>query len=118
MVKSYYRMITGVDLVIGRIRDELRRRGLAENTVIVFASDNGYFLGERGFADKWYGYEYSLRVPLIVTDPRLPANQQGRVTDAVALNVDVAPTLLDLAGVLVPAAVQGRSLLPWLRGDK
>jgi len=117
MVKGYYRMITGVDLVIGRLRDELKRRGLAENTVIVFSSDNGYFLGERGFADKWYGYEYSLRVPLIVYDPHGPQGRRGSISDAVALNVDLPPTLLEFAGVPVPAEIQGRSLLPLVRGN-
>ena len=70
MVRGYYRMISGVDLVIGRIREALKKRGLADNTVIIFTSDNGYFLGERGFADKWYIYEHSIRVPLLVFDPR------------------------------------------------
>jgi arylsulfatase A-like enzyme len=117
MVRGYYRMISAVDQVIGRLREELERRGLAENTIVLFSSDNGYFLGERGFADKWYGYEYSLRVPLIVFDPRLDPPRRGRVLDPMALNVDVAPTLLDLAGVPVLAEMQGRSLLPLLRGD-
>jgi arylsulfatase A-like enzyme len=116
MVRGYYRMISGVDLVVGRIREALAKRGLAENTVIVFSGDNGYFLGERGFADKWYIYEYSIRVPLLVYDPRSrPA--QPRVVDRTALNVDVSPTVLELAGVAVPPPVQGRSLVPLLKGD-
>lgn len=115
MVRGYYRMITGVDRVVGRIREALRQRGLAENTVIVYSSDNGYFLGERGFADKWYGYEESLRVPLIVFDPR---RRQHAETDAVSLNVDIPPTLLDLAGVTLPASYQGRSLAPLLEGGR
>jgi arylsulfatase A-like enzyme len=117
MVRGYYRMITGVDRVIGRLRQELGRRGLARNTVVVFTSDNGYFLGERGFADKWYGYEQSLRVPLIVFDPRPGRARRNSVEDRIALNVDVAPTLLDLAGVRAPEELQGRSLLPLVRGD-
>jgi len=116
MVRAYYRMITGVDRVIGRIRLALQDRGLADNTIIVFCSDNGYFLGERGFADKWYGYEYSIRVPMIIHDPRLPPRLQGRELPPVALNVDIAPTLLDLAGLRPPTTMQGRSLAPWLRG--
>ena len=63
MVAGYYRMISGVDLAIGRIIKQITASGLADNTVIVFLSDNGYFLGERGFADKWYIYEPSIRVP-------------------------------------------------------
>ena len=114
MVKGYYRMITGIDRVVGRIRQDLDRRGLAENTVIVFMSDNGYFLGERGFADKWYMYEYSLRVPLIVCDPRI--HNQPATVDAMALNVDIAATLLDFAGVGPAPLQQGRSLVPLIRG--
>jgi arylsulfatase A-like enzyme len=116
MVKGYYRMISGVDRVVARLRAELKKRGLAENTVIIFTSDNGYFLGERGFADKWYIYEYSIRVPLLIFDPRRPVKQRGKVIDAMALNVDLAPTLLDLAGVGVPKLMQGRSLAPLLAG--
>ena len=117
MVRGYYRMISGVDLVVGRIRAALEKRGLAENTVIIFASDNGYFLGERGFADKWYIYEHSIRVPLIVFDPRAAKADRGRVVDAMALNVDLCPTLLNMAGVTVPRLAQGRSLVPLLRGE-
>jgi len=117
MVAGYYRMISAIDQVIGRVRGELDKRGLAENTIIVFTSDNGYFLGERGFADKWYGYELSLRVPMIVVDPRLPALRRGSVVDAVALNVDIAPTLLEAGGVPIPGSLQGRSLLPLAAGN-
>ncbi len=114
MTRGYYRMISGVDAVIGRIRDELRKLGLADNTVIILMGDNGYFLGERGFAGKWLGYEPSLRVPLLVFDPRLRPALRGRTLSAMALNVDIAPTLLDLADVTVPGPMQGRSLVPLL----
>ena len=117
MVAGYYRMISGVDLVVGRIREALKKKGLADNTVLVFTSDNGYFLGERGFADKWYIYEYSIRVPLIVYDPRSPKARRGQVVNAMALNVDVAPTVLELAGLAVPKDIQGRSLIPLLKGE-
>jgi arylsulfatase A-like enzyme len=118
MVKGYYRMISGVDLVIGRIRDELQKRGLAENTIIIFSSDNGYFLGERGFADKWYIYELSCRVPLIVYDPRAPKEQRGKEAGAVALNIDIPPTMLAYAGVEIPKQYQGRALQPLLKGEQ
>lgn len=116
MVRGYYRMISGVDAVIGRLRKELQTRGLADNTVIVFCSDNGYFLGERGFADKWYAYEPSVRIPLILADPRLPDIRKGTTCDLMALNVDLAPTMLDLAGVQAPKHYQGHSLMPLVRG--
>jgi arylsulfatase A-like enzyme len=118
MTKGYYRMITGVDAVIGRLRDELVRLGLADNTVIVLLGDNGYFLGERGFADKWLMYEYSIRVPLLVYDPRAPQTQRGLVPQQMVLNLDVPETMLELAGLPVPTEMQGRSLVPLLRGEK
>jgi arylsulfatase A-like enzyme len=116
MVKGYFRMISGIDGVMGRIREELDRQGAAGDTVIMFTSDNGYFLGERGFAGKWLMYEPSIRVPLIVHDPRVPAVRRGVRAAEAALNIDLAPTLLDLAAVPVPARMQGRSLVPWIRG--
>ena len=89
---------------------------MAENTVIILTSDNGYFLGDRGFADKWYIYEFSIRVPLIVFDPRVKEEDRGRVVDSMALNVDLSPTILEYAGIHVPEPVQGRSLQPLLKG--
>lgn len=115
-VKNYYRLITGVDVQIGRIRDELVRRGLADNTIVVFSADNGFYLGERGLAGKWYGHEESMRVPMIVYDPRMPADRQGRCVSQYALNVDIAPTLLDLVGLKPAETMQGRSLVPLLHG--
>ena len=114
MVKGYFRMISGVDLVVGRIRAELARLGLDRNTVIIYASDNGYFLGERGYADKWLMYDLSIRVPLIVHDPRAARAARGRVRDDMVLNVDLGPTMMDLAGAPIPALAQGRSLKPLL----
>jgi arylsulfatase A-like enzyme len=114
-VKGYYRLIYGVDAVVGRIRDALDRQKLADNTVILFTSDNGIFLGERGLAGKWLMHEESIRVPLIVHDPRLPTGNGGRRTQMTLLN-DVAPTIFDLGGLEVPGDVQGRSLVPML-GD-
>jgi arylsulfatase A-like enzyme len=117
-VRAYYRMISGIDHEIGRLLAELARRGLVENTVVLFMSDNGYFLGERGFSGKWVHYEQSLRVPLLIADPRLPAGRRGKTVDEMALNLDIAPTLLSLAGLEVPREYQGRSLVPLLRGDR
>ncbi len=116
ITRDYYRLITGVDREVGRIVAELAARKLTGKTVLIFTSDNGYFLGERGMADKWLPYEESIRVPLIVFDPRLPASARGRKVDALTLNIDFAPTLLDLAGLSAVAAMQGQSLLPLVRG--
>jgi arylsulfatase A-like enzyme len=114
MVKGYYRMISGLDLVLGRIMAELERLGLHQNTVIIYTSDNGYFLGERGYADKWLMYDLSINVPLIIFDPRAPRENRGLVRRELALNVDLPATFLDFAGIKIPEAVQGRSLRPLL----
>lgn len=112
-VKAYYRMITAIDKVLGDIRQTLQDTGLEENTVIIFASDNGYFLGERGLAGKWLMYENSIRIPLIVYDPRNERN--GFFNDQLVLNIDISPTILDLAGISIPERIQGRSLVPLLK---
>lgn len=111
-IKAYYRMISGIDNVIGRVLKVLEERGLAENTIIVYSADNGYYMGDRGFAGKWSHYEQSLRVPLIVYDPRLAEGHRGRVVDPMALNLDLPATFLDWAGVEVPKKYEGRSLAP------
>ena len=116
-VKRYYRLVYGVDRVVGQIRAALDSLGLAENTVILFTSDNGFFLGEHGLAGKWYAYDASVRVPMILYNPRAPETQRGQVRDEMVLNIDVAPTLLALAGEPVPAEVQGRDLTALLRGE-
>jgi arylsulfatase A-like enzyme len=114
-VKGYYRLIYGVDVVVGKIRDHLEKLGLADNTILIFTGDNGFFLGEKGLAGKWYAYEESVRVPLIIYDPSLKQKRKGQVREQVALNIDIAPTLLDLANVPVPATMQGKSLVPVYR---
>lgn len=108
--KNYYRLITGIDREVGRIMAELERRGLADNTVIMYTSDNGYFLGDRKLSDKFFMYEESLRAPLIIYDPRATATGRGRSEEAMTLNIDMAPTMLALAGVRPPTGMQGRSL--------
>lgn len=109
-MRAYLRMVTGIDGAIGRFLKALEEAGLAENTIIVYSADNGYHMGNRGFAGKWSHYEESLRVPMIVFDPRAPRPQRGRVSDAIALNIDLPASFLDWAGVPVPPAYQGRSL--------
>jgi len=118
MVKDYYRMVTGIDHTIGRIREALEKTGVDENTVIILMGDNGYFLGERGFAGKWYMYDQSIRVPLIIYHPGLDDSRRGLVTDDFALNIDLSPTMLDLAGVQIPDAIQGQSLVPLLENGR
>jgi arylsulfatase A-like enzyme len=108
-LKGYYRMISGIDLEIKRIREKLEEQGIADNTVIILMGDNGYFLGERQFAGKWLMYDNSIRVPLIIYDPRV--KPQAPV-DQMVLNVDVPSTIADLAGVKIPKSWQGKSLMP------
>lgn len=112
MMKNYFRLATEVDAVCGRLRAELERQGVLENTLVIFTGDNGYYHGEHGLADKWYPHQESIRVPLIVWDPRLPAAQRGSTRDELTLNVDLTATMLAAAGVPEPAAMQGRDLAP------
>lgn len=107
-MKAYYRMVTEVDTTCGRVLDELEKQGLLKNTLVIFTTDNGYFHGEHGLADKWYPYQESIRVPLIVLDPRMPAANAGTTNDAFVLNVDLAPAILGAANVAQPETMQGR----------
>lgn len=111
---GYFRTLTAMDENVGKLLQVLDELELAANTVVIFTSDNGYYLGEHGLGDKRSAYEESMRVPLLVRYPRLP--QKGRVVDQLALNVDLAPTLLDFAGVSIPKEMDGRSWRPLLEG--
>ncbi|MGK6352565.1 sulfatase family protein [Parapedobacter sp. DT-150] len=108
-VKNYYRLVTGVDEVVGHLRAKLKELHIDDRTVIIFMGDNGFMLGNHGLEGKWFGYEESVRVPLIVYDPRKPADAPSVVQD-IALNIDIAPTILGYAQVAVPAAMQGSDL--------
>ncbi len=109
-------MIGGVDSALGRLMAELQKLGLDQNTIIILMGDNGYFLGERGFAGKWTMHDLSIRVPMIVYDPRQSEKARGKVINEMALNIDLTPTFLELAGVSIPARYQGRSLIPLIEG--
>jgi arylsulfatase A-like enzyme len=113
---DYARLIAGVDREVGRLRAALEELGMATNTVIVFTSDNGFYLGDRGLADKWFMHEESIRVPFLVADLRRPP--RGQVRGELVLNLDVAPTLLDYAGVAPSPGMQGRSLRPLIEGRR
>jgi arylsulfatase A-like enzyme len=115
MMKNYYRLCTEVDATCGRVVAELKAQGVLDDTLVVFTTDNGYFHGERGLADKWYPYEESIRVPLIVSDPRMPAAMRGRTNGEFVLNVDLAATILAAANVAAPAGMQGRDFAPLYR---
>jgi arylsulfatase A-like enzyme len=116
-MQGYYRLIHQMDDVVGSLLAQLRTKKLDKNTIIIFASDNGYYLGEYGLADKWYGSSPSIRIPLIVYDPRQKA-PKGIKNTAMALNIDIAPTILDYANVPIPSTMQGKSLLQLDKNEK
>ncbi len=113
--RDYCRTLLAVDESVGSVRETLEKAGLLEETLFVFASDNGFLCGEHGLIDKRAMYEPSIRIPLFVHCPALiPGGQQRR---QMALNLDVAPTFLEVAGLPVPPTMQGRSLRPLFSGD-
>jgi len=111
---NWHRTLAAIDEGVGRLQKALRDVGLDDNTVVIFAGDNGFFLGEHGLVDKRLAYEESIRIPLMIQDPR--SGKSGQVLDQIALNIDVAPTILDMAGVKIPDYMQGNSLKPLLAG--
>jgi arylsulfatase A-like enzyme len=113
---DYLRHVTGADENLGKLLDALGELGLAEDTVVVYTSDNGYYLGEHCSGDKRSIYEESLRIPMLVRYPRMFG--KDRVVDEMVLNIDLAPTLLDLAGVPVPREMQGVSWKALAAGQK
>jgi arylsulfatase A-like enzyme len=117
-MKNYYRMATEVDTVCGSVIEELRKQNLLDRTLVIFTTDNGYFHGEHELADKWYPYEESIRVPLIIRDPRMPAAQRGWTNDAFTLNVDLARTILAATQSPAPATMQGRDMSPLYLSSK
>lgn len=113
-LRDYNRLVTGMDDSVGKVMDLLEQAGVAENTVVLFTSDNGQFELDHGFLGKWLMYEPSLRVPGFVYDPRLPEALRGRRIDPLITTIDYTATLLDLAGIPVPETMSGRSFLPLL----
>lgn len=117
LVRNYYRVLRGVDENVGRVLDFLDAARLARDTVVIYTSDNGFFLGEFGLFDKRLMYEPSIRVPMLLRWPAAVAG--GRIDDEhMVLNVDVAATLLDVAGADVPRALHGRSWRPLLNNER
>lgn len=113
-VKGYYRLISGVDASVKKIVETLKRQQLLDNTIIIFTGDNGFFLGEHGLAGKWLPHEVSIRVPLFIYDPRRPPSRRSELV----LNIDLAPTMLELAGLSPPKSMQGRSLVPLMKNER
>lgn len=115
-MRDYMKTVKSLDDNVGRVLDYLEEKGLLENTLVVYTSDQGFYMGEHGWFDKRFMYEESMRTPLIM---RLPKGfeRKGDITEMVQ-NIDYAPTFLELAGVNVPHDIQGKSLLPLLKGEK
>ncbi|MEZ4675237.1 MAG: DUF4976 domain-containing protein [Caldilineaceae bacterium] len=114
-IKDYLRVIASIDDNVSRVLDYLDEAGLTENTIVIYTSDQGFFLGDHGWYDKRFMYEESLRMPFIVRYPKEIA--PGSTNDDMILNVDFAPLFLDLAGVEIPEDMQGRSFRPLLNGE-
>jgi arylsulfatase A-like enzyme len=113
-MQDYLACVQGLDDSVGRVLDHLDESGLADDTIVIYTTDNGWYMGEHGLFDKRFMYEPGLRVPLIV---RGPGVTPGLVPPQFVANIDLAPTVLELAGVPVPDSMQGRSLVPLLRGE-
>ncbi len=114
-IKDYLRVVASIDDNVGRILDYLDENGLTDNTLIVYTSDQGFFLGDHGWYDKRFMYEESLRMPLIMRYPR--EIRPGTINKDIVLNIDFAPLFLDLAGVPVPTEIQGSSFRALLQGS-
>lgn len=112
-MQDYLACVQGVDDGVGRVLDYLDQTGLAKNTIVIYSADNGWYLGDLGLYDKRFMYEPGLRVPLLARGPGL---KTGHLPAQFVVNIDLAPTFLDLAGLPIPASMQGRSLAPLLRG--
>jgi arylsulfatase A-like enzyme len=111
-IKDYVRVVASIDDNVGRLLDYLDASGLASNTIVIYTSDNGFFLGDHGWFDKRFMYEESLRVPLLVRYPGVV--KPGSVSASFVINADFAPTFLDYAGLPVPGDMQGHSIRPIL----
>ncbi|MFN7935559.1 MAG: sulfatase [Bryobacteraceae bacterium] len=116
--RTNYHLVTGVDVAVGHVMDALRRIGRDANTVVLFTSDNGNMRGAHGLHGKWIPYEESIRVPMIIRDPRLSPSLHGGTRDEMTLNIDVAPTILRIAGLAPTPRMQGRDLGPLVRNEK
>jgi arylsulfatase A-like enzyme len=113
-MQDYLACVQGVDDGVGEILDYLDQENLADNTIVMYSADNGWYLGDLGMYDKRFMYEPGLRAPLIARGPGIKA---GSTPDQFVANIDLAPTFLDLAGLEIPDSMQGRSLVPLLRGE-
>ena len=114
-MRDYMKTVKSLDDNVGRVLDYLKEKGLLDNTLVVYTSDQGFYMGEHGWFDKRFMYEESMRTPLVIRYPK--AIKAGSTSNAISMNVDFAPTFLDFAGVEVPSDIQGASLKPVLENE-
>ena len=112
---KYHQQVHGIDVAVGMVRDELAAQGFTDNTVVIYTSDNGYICGSHGYGSKVLPMEESSRVPLMIYDPRSPLNGKQIRCSQLTGNIDFAPTMLELAGLPIPANMDGKSLLGLLQ---
>ena len=116
-MRDYAKVLKSVDDNVGRVLDYLEKAGLADNTLVVYTSDQGFYMGEHGWFDKRFMYEESLNTPLVMRMPKVYGlDAKGDITEMVQ-NIDYAPTFLELAGVPTPKDMDGVSIVPLLRGE-
>jgi len=112
--KNFLRCVISLDRSVGQIMESLKDFSLDENTIVIFLSDHGYLWGEHGLGGKWLHYEESIRIPMIIRWPEMPTGSKGELLPQMVLNIDVAPTILQMAGIEVPQVMNGKSILPLL----
>jgi len=115
--KNFLRCVVSLDRSVGQILQTLQDLKLDKNTYVIYLSDNGYLWGEHGLGGKWLLYEESIRIPMILYGPGIPDTMKGKKLDNLALNIDIAPTILDLAGIPIPSKMDGISLYPYIEGN-
>ena len=117
-IQSYNQLIHGVDYALGMIRKSLEEQGVADNTIIIFTSDNGYSCGAHNLGGKVLPYEEASMSPLIIFDPRMPKKERGTKRETVTANIDMAPTILRFAGLEIPENMDGENLMPLIKEEK
>jgi arylsulfatase len=107
---AQFATLSHIDNIVGQVLQELKTQGVYDKTLIIVTADNGEFNGARSLADKWYPYQESIQVPLIIVDPRMPKDKIGTTSDAFTLNIDLAETILGAAGLDAPSEMHGRDI--------
>ena len=118
VMRKYHQLVYGIDQAVGMVVESLKENGVEDNTVIIYTSDNGFLCGSHGYGSKVLPYEESVRVPMIIYDPRIRTQKNGRRVNALTANIDIAPTILELAGTEASSLMNGLSLMPLVEESK